>query len=151
MFAYHLDLALRILKRSPKLTALMVAAIGVGVAASASAASRAAAGQAQGSNAQNVTPSAYECIAGSKVWIQMAPCPRIYLKDPRNAVDDDDSTTESDLTRGSAVPLERVPVQQQPLDASALCRALHDHKVPLKHHGSSDVYERNLAKSKYCQ
>jgi hypothetical protein len=149
MFTHCLDLALRSLKRSPKLTAFVVVAVGVGIAASACAASRIAGRQAVRSNAQNVTPSAYQCTAGSMIWIQMDPCPRIYLKDPR--YDGDNYTMESDLTRGSSVPLERIPVQQQQLDASELCRDLEDHKVPLKHHGSSDVYELNLAKSKYCQ
>ena len=41
-------------------------------------------------------------------------------------------------------------VQQQPLDASELCKKLDDVKVPLKHDGSSDVYERNVAKTQYC-
>ena len=52
--------------------------------------------------------------------------------------------------RGSSVLLERVPVQQQPLDASELCKKLDGVKVPLKHDGSSDVYERNVAKTQYC-
>lgn len=90
---------------------------------------------------------AYQCTAGSKAWIQMNPCPQIYLKDIRQ---DGDPSEDIELERGASIPLERVPVRQQPLDAPELCRKLDDHKIPLKHHGGSDVYERNLAKSKYC-
>ena len=97
---------------------------------------------------QHAQPSAYECAAGSKVWIQMDPCPRVYLKDIRE--DSDDYAMKEEPERDSSVPLERVPVQQQPLDASELCQKLDDHKIPLKHDGSSDAYERNLAKAKYC-
>lgn len=98
--------------------------------------------------AGNVQPSAYECVAGSKHWIQITPCPRVYLKDPRNTNDDPSANSEPD--RGSYVLLERVPVHQQPLDRSELCRKLDDDSIPIKHNGSSDVYERNVAKSKYC-
>lgn len=98
--------------------------------------------------AGNVQPYAYECIAGSKHWIQMTPCPQVYLKDPRNT--DDDPSSNSEPERGSYVLLERVPVHQQPLDKSELCRKLDDENIPMKHNGSSDVYERNVAKSKYC-
>jgi len=135
MAAY--DRALRSFERSSAFIALMAFAVGVGTPSHAHAL-----------GAQYARPSAYECTAGPKVWIQMNPCPRVYLKDIRE--DSDDYAMKEEPERDSSVPLERVPVQQQPLDASELCRKLDDHKIPLKHDGSSDVYERNLAKAKYC-
>lgn len=96
----------------------------------------------------NVPPSAYECIAASKHWIQMAACPPVYLKDPRSTTDD--PATNSEPERGSYVLLERVPVHQQPLDKSELCRKLDDDSIPVRHSGRSDVYERNVARSEYC-
>lgn len=104
-------------------------------------------GQVPALQTRTVSPVAYQCAAGSKVWIQMNPCPQIYLKDIRQ---DGDPSEDIEPERGSSIPLERVPVLQRPLDASELCRKLDDQKIPLKHHGGSDVYERNLAKSKYC-
>lgn len=104
--------------------------------------------QAPVPNRRNTPPVAYQCTAGSKVWIQMKPCPAIYLKDVREAVGDD--TYDSLPERGSSVPLDRIPVRQQQLSAPELCRKLDDHRILLKHHGSSDVYARNVAKSKYC-
>jgi hypothetical protein len=98
--------------------------------------------------AGDVSPSAYECIAGPKRWIQMAPCPQVSLKDPRDTTYDPSLNSEPE--RGSYVLLDRVPVRQQPLDKSELCRKLDDNSIPIKHNGSSDVYERNGAKSKYC-
>jgi hypothetical protein len=98
--------------------------------------------------AQNIQPSAYECLAGPKHWIQTVPCPQVYLKDPRDTTDDPSLNGEPE--RGSSVLLERVPVHQQPLDKSELCRKLDDESISVKHNGSSDVYERNLTRSKYC-
>ena len=129
--------ALRSLERSSAFIAPMALAVGVGMPSHAHAL-----------GVQHAQPSAYECAAGPKVWIQMDPCPRVYLKDIRQ--DSDDYAVKKEPERDSSVPLERVPVQQRPLDASELCRKLDDHKIPLKHDGSSDVYERNLAKAKYC-
>ena len=137
MVAYDFDLALRSLKRSLTLTALIALAVGVGMPSHAHAV-----------GVQKAQPSAYECAAGPKAWIQMDPCPRIYLKDIRE--DSDDYAVKKEPERNSSVLLERVPVQQQPLDASELCQKLDDHKVLLKHDGSSDVYERNVVKAKYC-
>jgi len=137
MVAYDFNLALRSLKRSPTLIALMALAAGLGMPSHAHAL-----------GVQNAQPAAYECAAGPKVWIQMDPCPRIYLKDIRE--DSDDYAMNKEPQRGSSVLLERVPVQQQPLDASELCQKLDDHEALLKHDGSSDVYERNVAKAKYC-
>lgn len=99
--------------------------------------------------AGGVPPSAYECIAGPKHWIQTAPCPQVNLKDPRDTTDDDPSLN-SEPERGSYVLLERVPVRQQPLDKLELCRKLDDNTTPIEHNGSSDVYERNVARAKYC-
>jgi hypothetical protein len=99
-------------------------------------------------HAGNVPPSAYECIAGPKHWIQTVPCPQVSLKDPRDTTYDPSLNSEPE--RGSYVLLDRVPVDEQPLDKSELCRKLDDNSIPIKHNGSSDVYERNLAKSKYC-
>jgi hypothetical protein len=135
--AYDVDLASRSLKRSPKLIALITLAVGFGMPSHAHAL-----------GVQNTQPSAYECAAGPKVWIQMDPCPRIYLKDIRE--DSDDYAMNQEPERGSSVLLERVPVQQQPLDAAELCQKLDDHKVLVKHDGSSDVYERNVVKAKFC-
>jgi len=129
MVAYDFDLALRSLKRSSTFIALTALAVGTGIPPHAHAL-----------GAQNAQPSAYECLAGPKVWIRMDPCPRVYLKDIRE--DSNDYAIKKEP--------ERVPVQQQPLDASELCQKLDDHKMPLQHYGSSDVYERNLAKTKYC-
>lgn len=135
MAAY--DRALRSLERRFAFIALMTLAVGVGMPT-----------HARALGVQHAQPSAYECIAGPKVWIQMDPCPRIYLKDIRE--DSDDYAQKSEPERDSSVLLERVPVRQQPLAASELCRKLDDHKIPLKHYGSSDVYERDMAKAKYC-
>lgn len=96
----------------------------------------------------DVPPPAYECIAGTKHWIQLAPCPQVALEDPRDT--SDDPSLNSEPERGSYVLLDREPVNEQPLDKSELCRKLDDNSIPIKHNGSSDVYERNLAKSKYC-
>ena|SRR5690348_5535067 len=137
MVACNFDLALRGLKRSSASIALIALAVGVGMPSHAHAL-----------EVQHAQPSAYECAAGPKVWIQMDPCPRIYLQDIRE--DSDDYAMNKEPERGSSVLLERVPVQQQPLDASELCRKLDDHEILLKHDGSSDVYERNVAKAKYC-
>jgi len=137
MVAYDFDLALRSLKRRSTFIALTALAVGTGIPPHAHAL-----------GAQNAQPSAFECVAGPKVWIQMDPCPRVYLKNIRE--DSDDYVTRKEPEHSSSVPLERVPVQQQPLDASALCQKLDDHKIPLQHYGSSDVYERNLAKAQYC-
>lgn len=137
MIASNFDLALRGLGRRPMLTALVVFAIGFG-----------APSRAHAPGVHNTQPSAYECVAGPKVWIQMDPCPRIYLKDIRE--DSDDYALKREPERDSSVLLERVPVRQHPLAASELCRKLDDHKIPLKHYGSSDVYERDVAKAKYC-
>jgi hypothetical protein len=147
MIVHYLDVAMRHLKRGPASMAFMVAALGVGLAASAGAAPRGAGGQ-RAAGAQNVPPSAYQCTAGSQVWIQMDPCPRIYLKDPQD--EDAAPSVDADPVRMPPALLERVSVHQRKLDAPELCRELDDHKVPLKHHGSSDVYERNLAKSRFC-
>ena len=138
MVACDFDFALRSLKRSLTLIALIVLAVGVGVPS-----------RAHALGVQNAQPSAYECAAGPQVWIQIDPCPRIYLKDIRE--DSDDYAMNKEPERGSSVLLERVPVQQQPLNASELCQKLDDHKVLLKHDGSSDVYERNVEKAKYCR
>lgn len=128
---------MRSLKSSPTLTALIAFSAGFGMPSHVHA-----------SGLQNAQPAAYECAAGPKVWIQMDPCPRIYLKDIRE--DSDDYAVKEEPEYGTSVLLERVPVQQQPLDASELCQKLDDHNIPLKHYGSSDVYERSLAKAKYC-
>ncbi len=137
MAAYDFGFALRSLKRSPMLAALIALAVACGMPSPAHAL-----------GAQGAQPPAYECAAGPKVWIQMDPCPQVYLRDIRE--DSDDYAMKKELERGSSVLLERVPVQQQPLDASELCKKLDDVKVPLKHDGSSDVYERNVAKTQYC-
>lgn len=137
MVACDFDFALRSLKGSPKLIALMALAVGFGMPSHAHAL-----------GVQNAQPPAYECAAGPKVWIQMDPCPRIYLKDMRE--DSDDYAMNKEPERGSSVLLERVPVQQQPLDAPELCQKLDDHEILLKHDGSSDVYERNVVKPRYC-
>lgn len=134
--AYDLDLPLRSLNRSAMLAALATLAVSCGMPAHAL-------------GAQNAQPPAYECAAGPKVWIQMDSCPQVYLRDVRE--DSDDYAMKKEPERGSSVLLERVPVQQQPLDASELCEKLDDHKIPLKHDGSSDVYERNVEKAKYCR
>jgi len=105
-------------------------------------------GQTPVLNRGNAPPVAYQCTAGSKVWIQTDPCPAIYLKDVREGVGD--SYIRQLARAGASVPLERVPVRQTQLDASELRRKLDDHKIVLKHDGSSDVYARNVAKSKYC-
>lgn len=137
MGAYDLDLALRRLRRRPTLAALVALTVGF-----------AAPSRAYALGVHSALPAAYECAAGPKVWIQMDPCPRVYLKDIRE--DSDDYAAKKEPERGSSVLLERVPVQQQPLDASELCQKLDDHTVPLKHDGGSDVYERNSARAKYC-
>jgi len=119
------------------LTVLVVLAIGFG-----------APSRAQTMGVHNTQPSAFECVAGPNVWIQMDPCPRIYLKDTRE--DSEDYALKREPEHDLSVLLERVPVQQQPLDASDLCQKLDEHKIPLKHDGSSDVYERAVATAKYC-
>lgn len=137
MIACNLNLALRRLKSGPTLTALIALSSGICTPSHVHAA-----------GVQNVRPAAFECTAGARVWIQMDPCPRIYLKDIRE--DSDDYAVKEEPERGSSVLLERVRVQQMPIDASELCQKLDDHEIPLKHDGSSDVYERSLAKAKYC-
>jgi len=64
-------------------------------------------GQTPVLNRGNAPPVAYQCTAGSKVWIQTDPCPAIYLKDVREGVGD--STYDSLPERGPPFRLNVYP------------------------------------------
>ncbi len=88
------------------------------------------------------------CTAGQRRWLQFSPCPATYMR--VSSVDMEGTTDSGEHMTGSGTVSTPTPVQQQPLTADQVCDALGDPSVRIPHHGSSDVYERNILKSKYC-
>lgn len=111
---------------------------------------------------------AYLCTAGRRTWIQSTPCPASYAHSVPTHVEGtipagqyiEGINNQGQYVQGYTVAPQHVdgagyaeqqaPVRQQALDRDAVCKRLADHNIKLKHSGSSDVYERNLARAKYC-
>lgn len=95
-------------------------------------------------------PVAYQCRAGQRTWVQYSRCPATYVHGV--AVDGISGTTDDgqEVQNASGWAQVESPVQQQALDRNQLCAQLGDSGAPIQHSGQSDVYERNVAKRKYC-
>lgn len=93
-------------------------------------------------------PVAWICKGGPRRWLQFSPCPATY--DKAAPIDVDGTTIAGEHVNGTGTVLIPVPVEAQPLDSSGACAALGDKSLRIPHRGSSDVYARNVLKSKYC-
>ena len=93
---------------------------------------------------------AYQCTAGDRRWVQYSPCPATYMHGI--AVDGLNGQTDNGqhVTNGSGWAQVQSPVDQQSMTSQQLCAQLGDGGARIPHSGQSDVYERNVAKRKYC-
>lgn len=122
----------------------------------------------QTSEAPSASTVAYQCTAGRRTWVQSTPCPASYARSVPTHVEGtvpagqyvegitdrgqyvQGYTVAPQHVDGTSYAQQQVPVRQQALDSDTACQKLSDHDVKLKHSGSSDVYERNIARAKYC-
>lgn len=120
------------------------------------------------SSSQPAPTVAYQCTAGRRTWMQSTPCPTSYAQSvPMHVsgtvpagqyvegISDQGQyvqgyTVAPQHVEGTGYAQQQAPVREQTLDSDAACQKLSDHSIKLKHSGSSDTYERNLARAKYC-
>lgn len=95
------------------------------------------------------TPVGWICEAGQRRWLQFSPCPATYMRAAPVHVDGIIADTGSPMY-GTGTIRVPAPVQSTPLNRSGVCAALGDRSIRVPHSGSSDVYERNKFKAKYC-
>jgi hypothetical protein len=89
------------------------------------------------------------CETGTKRWLQFTPCPPTYMRSAPVDVDGVIAGT-GQMVHGIGSVGVPVPVQTTPLDSNGVCAALGDSSLRIPHHGSSDVYERNVLRGKFC-
>lgn len=94
-------------------------------------------------------PVGWICTAGPRRWLQFSPCPATYMRPSAASMDGFNAQT-GQFMHGTGTVNIPTPVESQPLTRAGVCLAAGDHSVQIHHSGSSDVYERNVLKSKYC-
>ena len=89
------------------------------------------------------------CQIPAQRWLQFSPCPATYT---HSAPVDVDGVIAGmgQMVHGTGSVSVDSPVQSFPLDSNGVCAALADPSLRIPHHGSSDIYERSVLKSKFC-
>lgn len=89
------------------------------------------------------------CTIDGRRSLQFSQCPATMPRGQTVHVNGH-STYTGEPIQGTANVEVQTPVQSQPLTADGVCAVLGDPSVRIPHHGSSDVYERGMLKSRYC-
>lgn len=94
-------------------------------------------------------PSAYQCTAGRRTWVQFTPCQATYTVG--GVVDIEGRTSSGERVSGTGfVPTQR-PVRQTVLDKDALCDKVRaGTMIAGAGSPSSQSYERNKIKRNQC-
>jgi len=94
-------------------------------------------------------PVGWLCQAGARRWLQFSRCPDTYMRAAAADMNGFDAQSGRFIHGTGTVDMP-TPVESQPLTRAGVCLAAGDPSVQIHHSGSSDVYERNVLKSKYC-
>lgn len=100
---------------------------------------------------QQQTPSGWLCTTDDDIWLQFSPCPSTVMRS--QTINVNGETMNGQPAHGVGTVRVPIPVQSQPLDDEGVCDAASNGIIQIEYDGtlSSDVYARNVVKSKYCQ
>lgn len=113
----------------------------------AAAADNAIVGTSTTAPSQAGSPSAYQCSAGKRIWIQQTPCPATSTRSVADSYHVEGTlVTTGEHVSGTATGAHRevVPVQSQSLNKNDACTSLGKGARTTEHgRGGDSAYERN--------
>lgn len=98
-------------------------------------------------------PSAYQCVANNRTWVQRDPCPLTYERTVHRPI-----SGHANLIGGGTVPVDgtvrqvvTTPIREQGLSRDAICAQLRSNDVATARTGENrdSTYERNKMRDAY--